>query len=495
MTLAPGTALQHGHYVIDAPALEDSIGPLYLATHIPQGRRVLVRVLGSRQPQNIPPADQRSDFFRYLQSVQALQISLLPRQMEGFEEEGVCYQVLSTPVGSPLSQQLNSDFPLPLPQALTLLNALTDSLLALRPLGWLGLWLQPDQIWWAPGRSEATWIGFDFPSYPQPPTEHTEGLLVQQLGHLLYFLLTGGYAAHTQAPLDVDLCHRYPGLPTSMVRALQLATASQPGTLSEWGQALPKSQSVIMASLDPGSNSTNGHRPTLDPLPVTAGSGLVLKPSHPLSLASQPAPTLAQSYPSKSSGGWSRWATYGLMVTALGAGLSGLVVGLQLRTHTLDPSQASRFNPNQSFPPLADWNGNRPDQKVLRPFNRPLRQPDYGDAPGPAPSPSVTRSYPAVTPASPVPQQSANPVLPPADSTPLENPAPLSTDGSLVPALEPNAEPTPPVTPIPTPVPSSQVAPSPPPSPVGPGTMPEPITVPPPVIPPAPSPSSSPLNL
>lgn len=491
MTLAPGTALQHGHYAIDALALEDSLGPLYLATHIPQGRRVLMRVLGSRQPQNIPPPAQRSDFFKYLESLQALQLSLLPSQMEGFEEEGVCYQVLSTPAGSPLSQQIHPDRPLPLAQALSLLNALTDSLQALEPLGWLGLCLQPDQIWWAPDRSEATWIGFDLPSHPLPSSEQMEGLLVQQLGHLLYFLLTGRHAAHTQAPLDVDLCHRHPGLPASLVRALQLATAPQPGTLSEWAQALPRSQPVSMALVDPGSNSTNGHRPTLDPLPVTGESGLAPQQSTSLHLASQPAPTLAQGHRSKASKGWSRWATYGLMATALGAGLSGLVVGLQLRTQALNASQASRFNPNQSFPPLADWNGNRADKKVLRPFNRPLRQPDYGDAPRPAPTPSpgVTRSYPAVTPTSPVPDRSATPSPPPADSTPLENPAPLSAEDSSFPAPKPNSEINPPA--MPRPMPSIPVAP-PPPAPV---STPEPITAPPPEIAPPPSPSSSPVNL
>jgi|688.fasta_scaffold05147_16 hypothetical protein len=493
MTLAPGTALQHGHYVIDAPALEDSLGPLYLATHISQGRRVLVRVLGSRQPQNIPPAAQRSDFFSYLQSVQALRISLLPKQVEGFEEEGVCYQVLSTPAGSPLSQQLNPDQPLPLPQALTLLNALTDSLQALRSLGWLALCLEPDQIWWAPDRFEATWIGFDLPSHPLPSREETEAVLVRQLGHLLYFLLTGCHVSHTQAPLDVDLCHRHPGLPDSLVRALQLATDSPPATLTEWSTVLPKPQPMSMALVTPGPSYTNGHRPPGRP-PMAAESGPALKPFTPLHLSSQPAPTLAQGQQSKVYRGWSRWATYGLMATAIGAGLSGLVVGLHLRTQTLDPSQASRFNPNQSFPPLADWNGNRADTKAVRPFNRPLRQPDYGDAPQPAPTPSagVTRPYPAVTPARPAPAQSATPSLPSAGSPLLENPAPLSSDGSLPPTLEPSAEPTPPA--MSTPTPSANVAP-PSPSPVGSGTVPEPITAPPPAVAPAPSPSSSPVNL
>ncbi len=495
MTLAPGTALQHGHYVIDAPALEDSLGPLYLATHILQGRRVLVRVLGSRQPQNIPPAAERSDFFSYLQSVQALQISLLPKQVEGFEEEGVCYQVLSTPAGSPLSQQLNPDHPLPLPQALTLLNALTDSLQALRPLGWLAFCLEPDQIWWAPDRSQATWIGFDLPSHPLPSSEETEGMLVRQLGHLLYFLLTGCHASHTQAPLDVDLCHRYPGLPVSLIRALQLATAPQPGTLTEWSKALPRPQSVSIALVDPSPSTTNRHRPTLDRLSLTGGPGSGLKHSTPLYLTSHPAPTLLQGHRSKGSKGWSRWAAYGLTATAIGAGLSGLVAGLHLRTQTLDPTQASRFNPNQSFPPLADWSNNGTDTKSLRPVNRPLQQPDYGDAPKPAPTPSpdITRSYPTVTHASPDPKPSATPSLPPADSTLLENPTSLSTDGSSSSTLEPNPEPTPATTP--TPMPSAQVTPSSPPSPVGLGTVPEPITAPPPVIPPAPSPSSSAVNL
>ncbi|XGB40894.1 MAG: hypothetical protein LVS60_10790 [Nodosilinea sp. LVE1205-7] len=44
MTLAIGTALQYGNYVIDALGLEDSVGPVYLATYIPRGRSRLLRI-------------------------------------------------------------------------------------------------------------------------------------------------------------------------------------------------------------------------------------------------------------------------------------------------------------------------------------------------------------------------------------------------------------------------------------------------------------------
>ena len=46
MTLPTGTALHHGHYVVDAFSAEDTIGPIYLATHIPTGRWVQLRIFG-----------------------------------------------------------------------------------------------------------------------------------------------------------------------------------------------------------------------------------------------------------------------------------------------------------------------------------------------------------------------------------------------------------------------------------------------------------------
>jgi hypothetical protein len=493
MTLALGSALQDGHYVIDALAMEeDSLGPLYLATHIPQGRQLLLRILGTRQPQDIPPPLQRSAFYGYLQAVQDLRLACLPGQILGFEEEGVCYQVISVPAGSTLKQQINPQQPLSLSQTLGVLKSLIDLLEALRPLGWSGLCLGPDQIWWDPDRAKLTWIGFGFPSYPLPAGEHTEQRLVQGLGDLLYFLLTGHQATYTRAPLEVDLSHRHPGLPSSLIRALQLAADPQPITLTEWVQQLPLSQFIGMVkNVDHGTDSNSTHPPDHSP-PVTAQPATAFTRSMPTRVTAR---TMVPAMATSDRKGWPhRLATVGLVGTAIGAGLSGLVVGLQLRAQMVEDPQTSRFNPNQSFPPLADWNGNRLGSQPMGPLNRRLRQPDYGKAP--APTQTLTRPPVLISPqpsavlSEPLPERSSAqpPSQSPEDSL-LEAPTTPTIESAPPPALALPSEPAPP----PTSLPPESTPITPPLGGKSDPVPPAPITAPAPAIPPAPSPA--PVNL
>ncbi|XGB40895.1 MAG: hypothetical protein LVS60_10795 [Nodosilinea sp. LVE1205-7] len=90
-----------------------------------------------------------------MQSLDNLALAVLPSSIQCFEEEGVCYQVLAQPVGSPLTQLVSSDCPLSLPQSLTLVHKLADTLQAIQPLGWAGLRLEPDQLWWRFGDQPA----------------------------------------------------------------------------------------------------------------------------------------------------------------------------------------------------------------------------------------------------------------------------------------------------------------------------------------------------
>ncbi|MEB3314196.1 MAG: hypothetical protein VKL98_08625, partial [Cyanobacteriota bacterium] len=466
--------------------------PLYLATHISQGRQLLLRILGSRQPQNIPSPPQRSAFYSYLQAVQDLRLAFLPAQITGFEEEGVCYQVLSVPAGSTLKQQISPQQPLSLAQTLGVLKSLIDLLEALRPLSWSGLCLQPDQIWWDPDRAKLTWIGFGFPSYPLPAHEHIEQMLVQGLGDLLYFLLTGHHAAYTRAPLEVDLCHRHPGLPSSVIRALQLAGDPQPISLTEWVQQLLPPQFIAMGTNVDHGTATNGTHPVDNKPPVPAQAATALTRSIPTQITARTMVTATAPSDRKGSPR-PRLATVGLLGTAIGAGLSGLVIGLQLRAHMVEDSHTSRFNPNQSFPPLADWDGNRLGSQPVGPRNRRLRQPDYGQAPAPIQTPTQppvrVSPQPSAVPSEPQPQPSAELPSQSPEDTLLEAPTSPTIDNPSLPALALPSEPAPPPT-----APAPESAPATPPlagqsDPVPPA----PITTPPPGIPPAPSPA--PVNL
>ncbi|MBE9112574.1 hypothetical protein IQ273_24590, partial [Nodosilinea sp. LEGE 07298] len=279
MTLAVGTALQNGTYVIDAWVADDAIGPLYLAMDVSRGQWVQLRVLGSRNPETLSDPSDRQVFYRYLDQVNGLKHAALPQRLSGFEEEGVCYQTLANPAGMPLDRLITGQAPLPPRVSLAVLRQLIEVLEILRPLGWAGLRLTPDQVWYAPAAQTITFTGFDLvqaapadaSSAANDPVSLAESApesaLVRELSHLLYFLLTGQRAEATKAPLAVELRRCHPALPTNLDAALEAgspaAGQSASISLSEWGALLPTDAQL---PADPPSSSA-----PVPPTPLPSG--------------------------------------------------------------------------------------------------------------------------------------------------------------------------------------------------------------------------------
>ncbi|NJL47492.1 MAG: hypothetical protein HC929_08380 [Leptolyngbyaceae cyanobacterium SM2_5_2] len=381
MTLAIGTALQNGTYVIDALGREDAIGPGYLATHVPSGQWVLVRVLGSRHPEVIPSAERRSAFYDYLEAVGKLGHPLLSVRLRGFEEDGVCYQILPLPLGVPFTDLPSGQVPLSPRRSLTVIQPLADALQQLRPLGWRGLQLTPDQLWM--NAAALRFVGFDLPATSAYEHSVSESKLVQGLTHLLYFLLTGQRAEHTQAPLAVDVRHRLPGLPISLETALHLGSQATVGTISEWLALLPPLEAL--PSEAPGSLAAH-----LSVSGQGAGVTTVVVPGQTTQVATSKGPWVrTQAFPlaygstSPSATVMPKLATWALVGTGLIAGVSGLTLGLQSRLQPSSLSGPALLNPDQSFPPLPDWRGGQGDWSapasrgafslttVIRPPNQP----------------------------------------------------------------------------------------------------------------------------
>lgn len=515
MTLALGTSLQHGTYVIDALNGEDSIGPLYLATHVPSGQWVLMRVLGSRHPESLPDPSQRTAFYQSLESLNQLGQTFLPKNLRGFEEDRVCYQTFSLPQGSPLSQSVTPQHPRPLASSLTLIQTLAQSIKTLRPLGLASLRITPDQVWQGPGGS-LTLTGFDFPpSRLDPATE--EAAVVRGLTELLYFLLTGQRAA--QAPLGVDLRYRRPELPASLDALFQWerTTPAQPPSLDQWLALLPQPASLpVDAKAD--------HRAS----ELTRPAATATAPSHPVQVggtttiatrvaataaarSSQPS-TLVIPAPAPSPQGQHRGPriTWALLATGFVFGLGGVAFGLQARLSPTSPAAQTRFNPNQAFPPLPEWSSPSPgfgDPTVeggrrSRPSNRfneapiPAVSPqprlqqtrDDGVQPSPVSDPTVRpqNSQPAPTleapvsgeeprdlgredtpslPVSPGPEVDTNPPAIPQEPDPAPIPAPVQSS----PTPDPPADPAPVAPPVPdavAPPPPLAPAPQAPPTPL-----------------------------
>lgn len=517
MTLAIGTALQKGNYVIDALGSEDSIGPVYLATHVPSGQWAMVRVLGSRHPEAMPTPEQRSAFYQYLVEVSDLGHGLLPNRLRGFEEDGVCYQALSMPKGESLAAIVSPQQSLSLAHSLAIIRSLGDVLQALQPHGWSGLHITPDQVWQWPDGQHLTFTGFNLPASPELDHPTAETTVVQALTHLLYFLLTGQRADATQTPIVIDLHHRRPGLSAQVDGALQRGSLamSNPIALADWLALLP--------AADPASVTVSGAPTMAKPqLSVASSSAMpqasisssssssdkpestvVVSPAQPRSSAhavtQAKAITTKPHQPRKSSG----LAPWALLTTGLAAGLSGLVFGFYVRLQPVpvdassNSTNSTRFNPNQSFPPLPDWQGQDflPSNTNRSPRER---RPDYGDSP--AQTAPVQRSLPATAPvvrdapiADPAPPPRSEPAISePAnpDPGPSETVPPAPADSLAPPESRPsNPAPSEPPAAPPAPAPMAPAPPLEVAPPVAPAPPP-PLAPPPIVDPPAPLTSS-----
>ncbi|WP_035994576.1 hypothetical protein [Leptolyngbya sp. KIOST-1] len=530
MTLAVGTALKNGTYVIDAWVADDTIGPVYLAMDVSRGQWIRLRVLGSRSPENLPDALEREAFYRYLDRVNGLNHGALPQCLGGFEEDGVCYQTLANPAGTTLDRLVADHYPLTPQVALAVLRQLVKAIESLRPLGWTGLRICPDQVWYQPEAKTVIFTGFDLvpagPGYSEVaapetapeipaaaasesapetapesapetapetaaerPIDPAETALVRSLTHLLYFLLTGQRAEATKAPLAVDLRRCHPALPHSMDQALEAGSpppGAPPVSLADWVALLPTAaqlppepaEAMLPERGVPTTVAVVGH-PT-DHRPSTS-------PVEPPS-EDRDRPTAAGAGPRRRSG-----LGLALVLTGIAATASGLGFGLYARLQPTGSTTSERLNPNQSFPPLPDWNGN----DLWRPWNDApaLRdRPAYSDTPPPgsavepvfipeqepaAPPPAVSRPVPTPAPTAP-PEESWNPPAEPstqpgAEPTPADSPA---SPPPVAPAPAPAPEPLTPPAPLEAP---SLSAPE--------GAAPPPLINPP--RPPAPAPTSS----
>lgn len=496
MTLALGTALQNGTYVIDALNGEDSIGPLYLATHVPSGQWVLLRVLGSHHPGALPDPAQRMSLYAYFEDLNQPGASFLPSRLQGFEEDRVCYQVFAVPQGIPLTQSVTLHQPRSLVTSLALVQQVAQAIQALPSPSDMGLRLTPDQVWQGPGGT-LTLTGFDFPA-PGQASGSSEADLVRGLTELLYFLLTGQRAA--QAPLGVDLRHRRPELPTGLNAVFQWATPSlalgQPPSLDQWLALLPSPAAYLPAAITspPAPPPINGRGCTPASQRTTATTVLAT----PAAAPPLRSPVRADPQPQRR-GSRLPWA---ILATGLVFGIGGVAFGLQARLHPSNPAAQTRFNPNQAFPPLPNWDDNGPG------FANPTvenRRPRFGDRPRITPEPIVRPDRPEL-PSWEIRDEPLEDPAPGSNPRPYSAPSspvsPSVDDGSLAPALDdspgfsPSPDPPPrevDPTPVPPPTPvesdPAPVAPAPP-APLAPAPPPDPVSPPAAPAPPAPLTSS-----
>lgn len=343
MPLSPGTALQNGHYVVDALLETAPNGDLYCGTHVVTGMPVFIQVFP------VSAEKSGSDLSRLITRLQGLSFSPespLPNPFQLFRgnEETLCL-AMGNMVGLPWSSICKTQSPLSSQQALRAIRQIADSITWLQEQGLSGLDLSPNRVWMNDDsdRIRLTGLPLSFLTFssevaPQPNST------VPSLARLLYSFLTGelpptDLATNWRAYLHQQLPELNPLMVEAIGQGVAKPTATTPPLLAAWLNQLPDATAPHLAT------STN-QQPTL------------------LSPSSAPANTTISADQRRS-----RPKIYSALGgTALLAAIAGTTLGTVWRLNAQNLPGAIKLEPNQSFPNQSDWSGDRPNPDFEAPF-------------------------------------------------------------------------------------------------------------------------------
>lgn len=353
MPLAPGIALQNGHYVVDALLDAAPNGSLYWATHVVTGMRVFLQTFPLTEPQN--EADLSALTAR-LEGISFSQHSPFPKPFQLFQEDfqTVCL-AMGTGIGLPWSSASQTSTPLCVQKSLEAIRHIVRKIHWLQEQGISHIDLSPNRVWFSRDGDRMTLTGLPLSHMGQfeQPAPKSDRATIQSLAQLLYGFLTGESVEFTQAhTLKASLSNKLPSLSPLIVQAIcqgieTNAIGSTAQSLPEWLAQLPDASSAR---------------------PISA-------PHHPLMRRPD---SLSQTHFSDDtedrSGGTNMDKAVtakpyvALMGTALFAAIVGVALGGFWRLNAATLPGAVQFDPSQSFPSQSGWSGDDPEAALEQPF-------------------------------------------------------------------------------------------------------------------------------
>lgn len=436
MPLAPGTALQDGHYVIDALLESAPNGDLYWGTHVSTGTAVYLQVLPSSPTQDDPHA-----LLTRLQGLAFAPRPPLPKPLQAFLDEGCVYLAMGTGIGQPWSLACR-DRALSKPKAaLSFVRHVAEAARSLHRQGITTVDLSANRVWVLPGIDSVTLTGFvhGLQESPDAAQSAVPKSLVQGISALLYSALSGQIPNLTEPDQALQgLQAQRPDLSPHILNALRegfAATIPQEddwAAVDRWLAQLPDS-------------------PLRDRAPIAAENATTAIVHHP-----RPVATAHKS----------RQPYLALVLTAVVAAVAGVASGAAFRMNPNSLPGNIRLNPDQNFPALNNWSGSNPRVDFKAPYvpQRDVNRSAWQEAPWDMPR--VENQW---TPPEPEPDLWVEPIAPEPEAIAPIAPEPevLGRESApLRPSVEPApiaptpARPTPggnlaPVTPIdPTPAPT-----------------------------------------
>ncbi len=337
MPLPPGTALQNGHYVIDALLEAAPNGNLYWGTHVVTGMRVYIQVFTLAT--HLDDAAIAALVTR-LEGLSFAPETPLPNPFQIFHEAGqtLCLAISAT-LGLPWSQYCRTHEPLPPKQALAAVRTIANGVLWLDQQDLGSLDLAANRIWIVPDSDRLLLTGLPQHFLATDPAMVAPGDSVSALATLLWSFLMG-----TVPP---------PAMPTE--ERLQALRQQHP-------QLSPLIQQAIQQGLTPSDTARDLQQ------------WLATLPDHPHVIATQvvaparPTPPPAQPRPARSPRRSGKPTYIALGITALVAAIAGTTLGTVWRLNAATLPGKIQFDPHQSFPPQADWQGDQPDAAFEQPY-------------------------------------------------------------------------------------------------------------------------------
>ncbi|WP_008317677.1 hypothetical protein [Leptolyngbya sp. PCC 6406] len=515
MPLASGTALQDGHYIIDALLEDAPNGALYWGTHIPTGMSVYLQVL---TPGTTPLGDTVQ---RRLQSLAFAPRPPLPQPLQTFAEGDTHYLAMGTALGQPWSQLCRHRSPASPKVALALTRHTAEGVQWLLTQGLPSVDLSPNRIWLPTDGLPVILTGLTSSALPTPTQElATLAHPLRGLAALLYSLLMGqlpelehlaqcsqtlGQQQPTLSPLIIQAVQA--GLGNLSPEAMSSTHQALADQIGAWLQTLPDSLNPVAVTVGAtaaavrstvGTDAPAAPTAAFPPEAKGAGPDLALPdPSSDLSSTSaevsatvavaplpQPNASLQQKNPQQKPR-WSKTSPKGpsrsshrrlsiaLLGTALVAAVGGVAAGAAWRlTPSGLPGQV-RLDPDQSFPSRSDWSGDRLDATFESPFlpegdgiRPPISDPAWN-------RPPTSDDWPSSDFGSPTDSQNwdadfnspAPPLTPRSTPVETDNTAPPEVNQPRNPMpepMQPEVAPPPPI--APAPIPENVPAPAPAPS-------------------------------
>ena len=362
MTLAVGTPLHHGKYVIQHPVDAGDRTVTYIATHTSLNETVRLRTLSD--PDQAQP-EHRHRFLETGRRLYHCRHPHLARVLDSFVEQDQPFLVLEHPADEALDAAIARQ-PLTQADALRVIHQIGGALVALHHQGIAHGAVSPQTILLRSGTLPmALLVGVTIGAAADHPARSPIGDM-QALARTLYTALTG--QTLMDEAIDVlAILHRLkqaqpelnPLVEQAILQALQPAEHQPFSSMAHWLSTLPQ---VSGAALSIPSVAVES-----DSAPVLSPPASTTHPvTEPAAMTSEAAPVKAVSSPTRSphavsvrSKPRSRWFPITVCVASVMAAIGGAGTGLLLRFD--DPERPDRsgllFNSEQSFPASDEWPG------------------------------------------------------------------------------------------------------------------------------------------